>query len=657
MLTALLLLCQLDAAADPPRYAERPAGPLLRPSNSVPRGNLPLPPAASPPNTVAPLFGCNDCDGSRRKWVSDVAELKQAAARCGFDFISIRFTQYFAADSLRGRLVVFARTDGSDSLIVDSALTACISPLNAEEVVTVYHHQRPKVLQLTLPGAGALKLNSLGAIDDAVRIAATFRSRCRVKLDDITPSGSWQFMLQNRAFLVEKGRIETAPVSGTFESRLSGDIAYRLETWGSSPLHAAPLITARGDGPEIIRFDVNDSSSICRVRLECASDIGLDTCSIVCGTARNAIDLQGVKYRSVTAAINVRDSDSLLVVAITDIHGNRVSASRPIFGDRRRFREERGQERAIELLTREQARGNPLRYGAYLLSRMSGDPTILSSDKPPVGSTAAMNSPSVGFSCNPVGSLLKKLLRNKAETYLAAIVDPKPAKPLDALSFPRTGMVYNGLFVNTAGAYTTSLLSDNVVVNGTRIAAISNPTLRRAGGSGDKCTFSFHAPFISGRYPLSWSIDTTGAAPYVTAASTLLLCAKAECRGPQITLYDIPYVLPKPDNNLSFTLYHATTIPGADTLTFTWCIRYADRTFEIAYRRFSTGPAAGITALSSDAIPVETAPYALVNTAGERCYILPVRVQGAKSIFRVDAFVHSLSRNEIVGWGSASCRG
>jgi hypothetical protein len=136
-----------------------------------------------------------------------------------------------------------------------------------------------------------------------------------------------------------------------------------------------------------------------------------------------------------------------------------------------------------------------------------------------------------------------------------------------------------------------------------------------------------------------------------------LLCAAAKCDGPRVTLYDIPYVLQKPDNNASFTLYHATTDPGIDTLTFTWCVRYADRTSEMICRRFSTGPAATIEALPFEGSILETNPYALINTAGERCCILPVRMRGDKAIFRVDAFVHSLSRNEVVAWGSASCRG
>jgi hypothetical protein len=307
-------------------------------------------------------------------------------------------------------------------------------------------------------------------------------------------------------------------------------------------------------------------------------------------------------------------------------------------------------------LMREQTRGNPFTYGAYLLSQLDGStPITYSHDTTP--NRRYSSAPRIDISGNPIGSALKKLFRDKSEAYLAAIADPPPAHPLNSLTFPQPGLVHDGLLAVSRGEYALQLFGDRFIRNGTRIAELVNPTLTPgeipgAGGYTIRCS----APLSPGRYPAAWSVappsDIIEASP-----SALLFCASAECRGRDITLYDLPYVLPKPENKISFTLYHATRLPQTDTLTFIWCIRYTDRSSERASHSYSVGTTGTVGMLREFAGPVFAAPYAVINSAGERCLILPIRVQGDKDIFRVDAFVHSLVKNEIVGWGSASCRG
>jgi hypothetical protein len=370
--------------------------------------------------------------------------------------------------------------------------------------------------------------------------------------------------------------------------------------------------------------------SICRVRVEAESRYGLQRCIVTSGSGGDTIDFAGEKQRDETFTLDAQPGDSLMRIRVEDIYGNGVEHSRPIFIAQRKETAKRSEQRTIELVTRERSINNPITAAAYGISRFTG---------------------------NPISWLAREVLTRQAEDQLAATADFNAPRPSNIITFPFGGTIHNGLFDRAVGAYTTRFFAEAISFNGTRITALANPTLRRVNGRQDCCAFNLKAPLFSGKYPSTWSVDTSGTLTHAVDGSSVLLCAAARCRERDVTLYDIPCRLPEPKRNAGFVLYHSTIEATADTLTVTWCIRYLDRTSEMIHRQFNVG-SRGVNALpGDDKAVIHASPRAFVNRAGERCLIVEVRVEGSREIFRIDAFVHSLAKHQVVGWGAASCPG
>ncbi|MBN1576828.1 MAG: hypothetical protein JW913_09765 [Chitinispirillaceae bacterium] len=579
-----------------------------------------------PPRSDQALFNCAHCSPLRRRWYADVTQLKQSAWQCGFDYLSVRFTRHFADDSLKGRLMVFAHSLADDSLYVDSAVTAFQSPSTAEAIVTVYHRPRQPA-QLPPPSLFPLPDDDGRKIDAVVRRASTFQSTCAVN-DAGTKSG-WQFTLDGAAFSIEKGRLKTGAAPAAMKGDVAGTIEYRLETWGATPLHPSASRIDHAAPPDIRRFVVNDSVSVCRVRIEAVSRYGLRRCIVFCGMRSDTVDFSGEKHRDKTITFNARPDDSLLRIRVEDVYGNTAEGRHPVFTAQRRERAKKDELRTVEMLTKELATGSPVAAAAYLISRFTG---------------------------NPLSWLAREVLTRQAKEVITATTDFYQDRPSTVLTFPLAGAIHDGLFTHASGTYRTRFFADRVSLNGTQIAALGNPTLRRIDGVQECCGFNLTAPLFAGKYPASWSIDTSDAVRPADGSS-VLLCTSARCRGEDVTLYDLPCMLPRPAQHARFVLYHSTANRMPDTLTVTWCVRYVDRTSELFHQQFDVGPRRVVAIPAADMTVVHAVPRAFVNRAGERCLIVEVQVEGSREIFRVDAFVHSLVKNQVVGWGAASCPG
>ncbi len=590
--------------------------------NGIPRSPLPYKPEAS-------LFNCNDCNPDHRGWYSDVNQLKQSAYYCGFDYCAVRITQSFAVDTLRGRLTVYAHSLADNTLDVDSAATALRSPSADEAIVTVYHKYPRSPFPLPLPSLFPPTTDYSGKIDAIVNRTGSFQSFCGVR--NTALQSVWNFTLNGVSYLIEKGRLITGPAPIGLEGNSAGSIEYRLESWGTTPQSASVHRSEHAVPPEIRSFEVNDSVSICRVHLEAASRYGLQRCIVSCGAHIDTFNFSGEKHRNEHFTLDALPDDSLLHIRVDDIYGNSSLERLTLFTAQRKERLKRAEQRTVELLTKERAIGNPVAAAAYLISRFTG---------------------------NPVSWLAREVLTRDAKSVLAATSDFYPERPPNEITFPFSGTIHNNLFNRASASYATRLFADEITLNGTQIAVLSNPTLRRTNRQQDCCSFNLKAPLIAGKYPSSWAVDTSGNNMPSGDGSSLLLCTAASgSRSGIVTLYDIPCILSRPEKQTDFTLYHSTADTAADTLTFTYCIRYADRTSEFVYQQFGIGPGGVFSAPGTGTTIVRTTPQLFINRAGEQCFLLNVSVQGEKKIFRVDAFVHSFIRNQVVGWGVASCPG
>jgi hypothetical protein len=307
-----------------------------------------------------------------------------------------------------------------------------------------------------------------------------------------------------------------------------------------------------------------------------------------------------------------------------------VEGRRPVFVARRREQAKRDSLRTVELLTRERASGNPVATAAYLIG---------------------------GFTGNPISWIAREALRLDARKHLAATSDFYADRPSNEIDFPFTGTIHARLFDRASANYHTRFFADKITRDGTRIVMLENPALHQGGGQREGCILNLKAPLLEGKYPASWSIDTAVGVTSAFEESSVLLCAAARRGGGDVTLYDLPCLLPGPSLRAELVLYHSTTSAAADTLTVIWCVRYVDRTSELFHQQFGTGLRGAVSAPAAAAAVVTAAPSIFVNHAGERCLLVEVRVEGSKQIFRVDAFVHSQARNQVVGWGAASCPG
>ncbi len=642
-----LLVCTRQGIFGAPDF---PDPKLIWPPETHPPGVTELDRHAPPPRQPPPVVNCPDCSISQRRWISSVSELKTAAYYCGFDYLALRFTRHFTSDTLDGILTVYARSLSNDSLVVDSAITVFHTPDRENQTVTVYNHEPQRPCHLPLPSPLITPPpDPNGKIEAVVRRANHFTARCRFR--DRDQLDSWAFSLDGTTWLLEKGRLihkDTAPPE---DRSFSGLIEYRLATWGSAPRYRSRFTAEHSVPPEFIAVDIGDSISICRIKIRSASRYGLQHCLVAYGNHTDTIRFSGEHQRESDIIINARPDDTLLSLTLTDIHGNTTLRREALFDERRERQKQWAERRTLDLLSRERAKQNPVTYAAYMLSKFSEEPKFDLKR----GSGGEFI-PSVKI--NPVSTILKTIFRKNSERYLAAIGDTTFPNPSQAsVAFPLQGTVSNNLFLQGTGSYKPAFYTDKCIFNGTSASVLTNPTLTKTKAAQTFCKFNLSAPLHTGRYPATWSIDTTPSKIPIFK-SMALVCTRAEVSNGTITLHDLPCILKQPSQSAEFSLLHTTReTTGSDTLTVTYRICYTDRTTDLIWHRF------GISALNVTTVPspengtIIARPHCVATTAGEECFILDVRVSGSKPIFRVDTFVHSQRKNEVVGWGVASLPG
>lgn len=632
-----------------PQSIEHLSPPLLPPDGAVPPSVAELPPVRVFSGELPSLFNCADCSTGRNRWFSDVNELRQTAYFCGFDYLQLRFTQHFSADSLAGQLTVYGHSQPGDAIQIDSAITAFRSPSGADQTVTVYRHHPERPFHLPLPSPNNLPHDPGQQIDAVVRNASTFSSRCRFRDNDLRDS--WVFSVNGSTYLVEKGRLIIKDTPAPTNRSFFGTIEYRLATWGSTPRYQSAFAADHSVSPEIMALNINDSLSICRITFDCVSRYGLDYCIVSCGSQADTIRFSGEKQRRCDIILNADPRDSLLNFSLVDLYGNTAQRQSPLFASRRAYQKQWAEKRTLDLLTRERAAQNPLTYAAYLLTKFSDEPSIGLITQPD-GSIR----PEVKI--NPVTTLLKTIFRKKSENYLAAIKDFFPDDQTTPVTFPLRGTIQNNLFEKSTGAYSSGFYTDKCAFNGTQVALLVNPTLEKTGPLQQHCTFNIKAPLSEGRYPSSWAFDTSTGSTASSRTSTVLVCSDVNVSRGRISLRNLPCIFSRPSSSADFAVFHAARRhDGVDTLTVTYRICYTDRTSELAWQRFGLGSAGVSNAGLDGNRVVETSALLMTNFAGERCLLLDVHVNGSKKIFRVDTFVHSLRENQVVGWGVASLPG
>jgi hypothetical protein len=623
---------------------------LVWPPEIRPPGITELERHTPPRHQTPPIVNCSDCSISQRHWTSSIRELKTSAYYCGFDYLELRFTRHFTSDTLAGILTVYARSLSNDALVVDSATTVFRTPGSENQTVTVYRHEPQHPCYLPLPSPLTVPPDPNGKIEAVARRANSFTALCRFR--DRDHLDSWAFSLNGNTWLLEKGRLihkDTAPPE---DRSFSGLIEYRLATWGATPRYRSSFTAEHSVPPEFMAVDIGDSISICRIRIRSASRYGLQHCLIAYGNHTDTIRFSGEHQRESDIIINARPDDTLLSLTLSDIHGNTTVRREALFDERRERQKQWAQRRTLDLLSQERAKQNPVTYAAYMLSKFSEEPKFDLKR----GSGGEFI-PSVKI--NPVSTILKTIFRINSERYLAAIGDTTLPDPSDApVTFPLQGTVSNNLFQQGTGSYQPAFYADRCIFNGTRASLLTNPTLTRTTAGQTFCRFNQSAPLHAGRYPSKWSIDTAPSILLPVSESMALVCTRTEISNGTIILHDLPCILKRPSQSAEFSLLHTTReTTGSDTLTVTYRICYTDRTTDLIWNRF------GISALNVTTVPspengtITARPHCAATSAGEECFILDVRVSGSKPIFRVDTFVHSQRKNQVVGWGVASLPG
>jgi len=288
---------------------------------------------------------------------------------------------------------------------------------------------------------------------------------------------------------------------------------------------------------------------------------------------------------------------------------------------------------------------------AYVLSKFSSEPYI--------GPTRDSITREIRFDIkiNPISGIFRRIFQKKSEKYLASISDTGYSTKAEELVVPFDGIVKNDLFEHTTGSFTTRFYSEKCRFRGTQVAVLVNPTLSKNSTSHQVCDFTVRAPLYRGKYPSLWMFDTTSANDSLVQQTTLLLCSEISIISDNVLLKNIPPIIKRPAKRCRFSVYHATHTETGDTLTFTYCIRFTDRTSSLVHCQINFGRVDSTPALGKDTKFFNTIPRFHVNAAGERCCIIDVNIKAEKDIFRVDAFVHSKRQNQVVGWGVTSSPG
>ncbi|MBN1758938.1 MAG: hypothetical protein JW863_11500 [Chitinispirillaceae bacterium] len=625
----------------PPADTGMPYITELRPSNT------PAPPSSPLPGA------CSDCDKSHGRWFTNVKELRETAYYCGFDYLDLRFTQHFTSDTLAGRLTVFARSLLNDSLVVDSAITVFRTPTSADQTVTVYSHQPRHPCYLPLPSPAAEAPDPDEKINAVIRRANTFTSRCRFLKRDFRDS--WVFSVDGNSWLLEKGRLVHKDTALPDDRSSFSIIEYRLASWGATPRYPSSFTAGHSIPPEFVKVAIHDSVTICRIQLECASRYGLKNCRIICGSRMDTVRFSGEQHRSADIILNARPDDSLLTFLLSDIHGNSTLCHAPLFAERREREEQWARNRTIDLLSRERAAQNPITYAAYVLSKFSGDPSI--------GASQLRDGRLLpGLKVNPVSTLFKTIFKRKSERYLAGIGDTTPAgQPVTFITFPLQGTVSNQLFAAGTGMYSPEFYTEKCTFNGTRAAILVNPTLRQRSPEQQHYHGTVIAPLYEGRFPQVWSLDTVVSPDSPAPRELVLVASSADISSNGIALHDLPCLFRRPSSSAEFSVLHVSEKECTrDTLTVTYRVCYTDRTSDLIWHRFGISSAgvkvSGTNGKNMKNI-VSTLPRFSINSSGEKYVLLDVQVNGEKMIFRVDTFVHSMRKNQVVGWGVASLPG
>lgn len=624
----------------------------ITPPNSCSPRNTNLYPSIVPPHRERSLHSCSDCPFSYRRWFTDAIELRNAAYYCGFDYLQVRFTQSFTSDTLAGRLTVYAHSLPNDSLLVDSAVTVFTTPGSTNETLTIYHPAPHRPCFLSLPSTNTAPSPSGPdeKLDAFIRRANGFTARCRFREHD--RHESWAFSIDGSTWLLEKGRLQYSDTAPPANRSFSGTIAYRLATWGSTPWLQSTFAAEHSIPPEFISLHINDSLTICRIQLECASRYGLHECLISCGSDSDTVRFSGENQRCADIILNAHPDDSLLTLVLSDIHGNTTLRKAPLFVGRRTRQYQWAHNRTIDLLSRQRAIQNPVTHVAYMLSKFSEEPQFSIKRKPD-----GTFQPEI--SINPVSTLFKTIFRRKSERYLATKKDV-PIKNLSAptITFPLQGTVQNNLFEKGTGRYTSYFFTDRCVYNGTRAALLVNPTLRRGNDLRQQCTFNLTAPLYTGKHPSSWSIAEMVNDIKEPPETMVLVCRKIIVSKEQILLHDLPCLFKHPSENASFSVFHAShNHLECDTLTVSWRICYTDRTAALFWRQYVLSSNSVTRTATDNGGTITASPCLVINGAGDRCLLLEVLAKGNKSIFRVDTFIHSKKERQIVGWGVASVPG
>ena len=584
---------------------------------------------ANPPPSENEHFitNCSNCPQIYQNWIRSEEIVYRAAYYCGFDYLSVRFTQSFTGDTFRSSIVVYTHsTEPDDSLIIDSVITT-LSDDRSVNTTTSYLPTYKHKSHLPLPSIYQMQNAPLRSIDRVAAAASGFQAYCTISSKG-TPT--WSFTLQQRQYSIYEGELHCNPSASTAASSVSPDVAYRLETWGTTSCTPSMHAREHSTPPRLQLLSVNDSQSIILADIFATSNYGLSSCIVSSGSNNDTIHLSSTPTWKNRISVNALPEDSLLTIVITDIHGNNARRFCSIFTRQHERTIARKEQRAIELYAKESAQHDPIRYGTWLLGRFSG---------------------------NPISYFAKKALNNAAEKRIAATRDFATPPPSDTLVFPVIGSFHTSRFKSTAGNYSIPLFADTICYNGTQISRIVNPSRRQTPFNRPFVNVSLQAPFTPGKHPLSWKIDSLITSYHEKQSPVMLLCASVSTQKHTITLHNIPHLLDNISRKAEFTLCHLTDSLQEDTLTITYRIRYTDNTSAVLYQQYRIDSPGTITPTMRQPYEITTVPSIHLGMSGEADIILHVTLRGEKGIFRIDAFMHSLRENRITGWGATSLPG
>jgi hypothetical protein len=575
------------------------------------------------------IYNCSNCPHVFKKWIHDENELHEAAYFCGFDYLSVRFTQLYAKDSTQSTLVVYAHSLPDNSLQVDSVTTSFDIPRSTEKTTAKIIPQPHLQPCLLLPSVNTFPSDISEHLTTVLPMASRFRSLCIVGTDGIP---AWSFTLQQRVYTVRDGEI-TQQVQETPFPHDHGTAAraYRLETWGTTVYIPSPHRREHATRPVLTITSVNDSQSIAHAGIIAESEYGLSSCIVSSGSISDTLRFSGEKQWHNNITVNARPDDTLLTVMVIDIHGNKAHRSTPLFVHQHALQQAKKEKREMELYTREIARNNPLLYGTWLLGQFSG---------------------------NPVSYLAGKALDHHAKRRYSTMGNYTLPPPSDTITFPLAGNVHSSFLESSLGQISTPLSADAVTFNGTQISMLVNPR-PFSKATGDRfVNITLQAPFTKGKHPIRWKIDSIAQDIHPdTDASSLLLCTSAEQKGEKTTLHNIPHILDHSSNQTVFTLCHFSPQQQADTITITYRIRYTDCSTVLLYEQYCIQNPGIVNSTIPQPAELHTIPSIHVSRTGQSEVLLHVTVVGKKDIFRIDAFVHSRRQNRITGWGAASLPG